>query len=455
MEKNKYEEIYTELKAKQICQELLRQCNRFWHHTLAIPLCAESRMILACIDAISKASLKLNTNILVILLVNEAQDTIEEYREDNKLLLKILEARFKQNIITGNSNWKLYTEHQIDWLVIDHTDSWSFARKQGVGLARKTLGDIGIILKSHGVLKTNWMHQTDGDARIPENFFTQIHSIPDLHNFSAVVHTFSHIPADEDLAEDSVSWRALMHYEIWLRYYKLGLAYAGSPYAFFTIGSLISFNLEIYAQARGFPKKNAAEDFYFLNKMNKLAPVYSLKNQAIKLVNRPSNRVPFGTGRGTQDYVQKLTQGEDILTYHPSIFSVLKILLDVIEQSIIEDDLDSFKNRIHESMAVFLKYHEAMHNRKIESESLLDALKIDTFHSSCYEAAKRSRSKEAALKQFHSWFDAFRTLKVIHTLRDEFFGELPMLQSLKAAHFFTPNDTYLLESVLRSLRRIT
>ena len=72
-------------------------------------------------------------------------------------------------------------------------------------------------------------------------------------------------------------------YEYSLRYYVAGLTYAQSPYAFHTIGSTMAVNAEHYASVRGFPRREAGEDFYLLNKLAKVGSVHTLEeNNAMR-----------------------------------------------------------------------------------------------------------------------------------------------------------------------------
>ena len=48
------------------------------------------------------------------------------------------------------------------------------------------------------------------------------------------------------------------------------MKYARSPYAFHTIGSTMAVSANHYAKVRGFPKREAGEDFYLLNKLAKV-----------------------------------------------------------------------------------------------------------------------------------------------------------------------------------------
>ena len=52
-----------------------------------------------------------------------------------------------------------------------------------------------------------------------------------------------------------------------------------------------------------------------------------------------------------------------------------------------------------------------------------------------HAAEKRSKTPEGALQQFDDWFDGFRTLKLIHRLRDDLYGSLPLINALQVSRF--------------------
>src|SRR6185503_7192191 len=95
------------------------------------------------------------------------------------------------------------------------------------------------------------------------------HALPAPHDRSTVLLTypFVHVPSGESAVD-----RAHNIYEVFLRYYVLGLAAAGSPWAMHTIGSSLAVDLDAYAAVRGVPRRDAAEDFYLVSKVAKLGP---------------------------------------------------------------------------------------------------------------------------------------------------------------------------------------
>ena len=104
---------------------------------------------------------------------------------------------------------------------------------QGVGLARKTGCDIALKWMSEGAINGEWIHSTDADALLPQDYFQQL----DSSNPYAVaaVYPFRHIPGADHNCDEATAL-----YELRLHHYVLGLEYAGSPYAHHTLGSCLA-----------------------------------------------------------------------------------------------------------------------------------------------------------------------------------------------------------------------
>ena len=60
---------------------------------------------------------------------------------------------------------------------------------------------------------------------------------------------------------------AIMKYELYLRYYRLALEYTGHPHAYHCIGSAFAVRTLDYVAQGGMNKRQAGEDFYFLQKL--------------------------------------------------------------------------------------------------------------------------------------------------------------------------------------------
>lgn len=285
--------------------------------------------------------------------------------------------------------------------------------KQGVGLARKIGGDIALTCIAAQKVKSPWIHCTDGDAQLPEDYF-------DTPNFdrdvAVAIYPFAHQPQHLDI----------LHYEILLRYYVLGLAQANSPYAFQTIGSLLKINAEHYAKVRGFPKRKAAEDFYMLNKLAKTGKVIRLQHPTITLSSRRSHRVPFGTGAT----MVQLSRAPGIVLYHPQIFWELRqwLSLDHHLWQYFQHRTPSLKDKIP---------LQSWWQQQALSGSLLQTLLYLKADRALYLALQQSRDFEHFKFYLSTWFDAFRTLKFIHYQRDNFWPSLAITATLTVGEEFT------------------
>ena len=212
-------------------------------------------------------------------------------------------------------------------LLIDRAEAGSFLPEgQGVGLARKIGNDVALRLRAAGRLASPWLHNTDADTLLTRDYFEQTAGL-DPERTGAAIYFFEHrFEDDPDLA------LAARLYEISLRYYVLGLAWAGSPYAYQSMGSCLAIPSGSYAKVRGFPRKNAAEDFYVLDKLAKVGVIERLAGTPLSLEGRPSDRVPFGTGRALRDLTGKRRGLSHFRLYHPLVFAHIAAWLQALDR---------------------------------------------------------------------------------------------------------------------------
>ncbi len=283
--------------------------------------------------------------------------------------------------------------HQSALLIVDCcSEGRQLPRKQGVGLARKIGGDLAVACIDQKLVASPWIHCTDADVELPLKYFG------DAEPGSAVaIYPFRHSPLH----------RNILQYEISLRYYVLQLAASTSPYAFQTIGSLLKINARNYVAVRGFPKRQAAEDFYMLNKLAKTGRVERLTTPIVSLSSRVSRRVPFGTGAA----IGRLANEPDLQLYHPEIFEQLHIWLGLVESLWCDRSL-------------------------IAKQGLKTWWPADVFLLKILQSMGLGKMLQQSYRQCHDWchfqfflwvwFDAFRTLKFVHALRDQRYASLPI-----------------------------
>jgi len=193
---------------------------------------------------------------------------------------------------------------------------------------------------------------------------------------------------------------------MFMRHYVLGLQSAGSPYAYHSIGSLIAVDATAYAEVRGVPRRHGAEDFYFLNKLAKLGAIRRLSGSPIELEARASQRVPFGTGPA----IRRALESSDPLRnfYHPECFHYLAALLAAVERALSGGAPIAGAALLREEGA-----RRGLDARR--TEEMADFLKLET---RLRESTARSTRHATRLRDWHTHFDALRTLQLLHWLRD-------------------------------------
>lgn len=335
-------------------------------------------------------------NALLILVVNQPEAV--EHCERNEIVIEQRQSAASKSI-TATIN---LCRGSI--LLIDRTLQ-RIPTAQGVGLARKIGADCAYALIMRGIVTSPWIFCTDADAELPPDYFTA----PAIHTgCSAVIYPFEHVACGDTNIDIATAL-----YELRLHQYVAGLQRAGSPYAFHTLGSTLAINATHYAAAHGFPRRAGGEDFYLLNKLAKLAPVKSLQQPLLQLRSRASHRVPFGTGPA----VTKLAGSTDMLMlplfYHAEGFSVLKCWLDffaVCARKLSDGGhIEQWRN--------WLQVHAGTEN----SELLLQLTDTHEFEKMLFKARRQCRDAQALQRYLHTWFDGFRTLKLLHVLRDKDF----------------------------------
>ena len=351
--------------------------------------------------------------LLVVVVLNGREGAPESVHTANLKCFVRLERRFALQP-NADDSW-LGRLGSVAILVVDRfSPGRRLSERQGVGLARKIGADLALELIATGRVRSPFIAMTDADAKLPDDYFDRIRTLkPEC---SSGVFPFWH-----DASGDPVIDRATALYEVRLRYLRRGLAWARSPYAFHTVGSTMVVHALAYAQVRGVPKRRAGEDFYLLGKLGKVRPVVNLRGEPIRLRSRLSERVPFGTGSESA----KLVRGESAELYHPECFGAVR---DVISEIARRASAGAGRTRV-EIDAVGVMSPRSMRpetRRFLEIHGAFDAWIriVDEIHDA---AARRRR--------LHEWFDGFRTLKLIHYMRDHATPSLPWREAVRLAPF--------------------
>jgi hypothetical protein len=255
---------------------------------------------------------------------------------------------------------------------------------QGVGLARKAGCDIALKWMSEGAISGEWIHSSDADALLPQDYFQQLDSCN--QRAVAAVYPFRHTPGADQNCDEATAL-----YELRLHHYVLGLEYAGSPYAYHTLGSCLAVKAGAYAQVRGFPKRAGGEDFYLLNKLAKLGPVLKLTGKCIELQSRHSRRVPFGTGPAVEKIADNEHPSALPLFYHPLCFAALRALLTVVPD---------LQHTDTEDLSGLLGQRGLERSLARACSDVIEAMGLDAALIHC---RRQGKSPAQFLRQFHQW----------------------------------------------------
>lgn len=351
---------------------------------VVIPALAEFPGLLHTLDSVAAASPGACAQTLIIVVVNHRENASAAERENNRQTLDVLRTRsgpLRVGIVDAASPGR------------------ELLSKEGVGTARKAGLDWGLSVLAENGRESGGLVCLDADTPVGTGYLDTLHPFFSTPGRWAAVIEYAH-PLDGQTAETA----AILYYEIYLRYYELGLAFAGSPYAYPAIGSAMGCTGIAYAAVSGMNRRCAGEDFYFLQQLAKTGPIHRVSPIAMVYpASRPSQRVPFGTGRSVIEF-QEDSEAACRL-YHPESFRLLKGWLETVEshlewsgEKLLEAAAD-----LHPELAEFLS-----------SQDFADTwTRLNKTHGGTIRMAPA----------FHTWFDAFRTLKWMHHLRDHGFPE--------------------------------
>ena len=251
----------------------------------------------------------------VIIVINAPDDAPADILENNIKTFNIIESWKSENKLCF---FRLYA------FIIEH----SSVKGWGVGLARKTGMDEAIrrfnsVGRPDGVILN-----LDADCTIEKNYFLAVsRELLQKSDRSACSIYFEHPLSGTDYPEAIYIYITL--YELHLRYYFQGLAYSGFPYVFHTVGSAIAVKALTYLKAGGMNRRQAGEDFYFVQKLVSSGNYFNLNSTVVYPSPRVSSRVPFGTGVliGKLDADQSAT----LLTYNIEAFKKLGSLFEQVD----------------------------------------------------------------------------------------------------------------------------
>jgi hypothetical protein len=381
-------------------------------------------------------------DVLTVLVINAPANAPPEVHCRSEEIIRRLGSQYESELVrTRPSAFRWFAHPRGALLCVDRTGNRPLPNGQGVGLARKIGCDIALQLHIQGNIRSAWIHASDADVELPADYFDRAPLVLNGNAPAALLYPFWHQREPLPILAD-----AMDRYELFLRYYLLGLADAGSPYAFHTLGSTLAVHALAYAKVRGFPRRAAGEDFYLLNKLAKVGSIAQLDGAPLVIRGRRSHRVPFGTGAALNQIVAGAARGERYKTYAPEVFLHLKVWLAALKR-LSEDEARQDPEQYVSSAAAL---HEG-----VDPTTLYREIADLAFPSVLRRIRSISRDPHTLARHLHTWFDAFRTLKLIHRL-SRLFPKRELLDALQAAPFTRKYATAVdnLETLRRSLMHL-
>lgn len=356
---------------------------------IVIPCHNESDLI-GTLTSLLKCS-SINSPFEVIIVVNQKSGNTHKRINQQNL-----------NTISDFNQWKSNLEK--DHVKFHLIEALNMPQKQaGVGLARK-IGMDEALRRFQSINLDGTIVCLDADCRVSENYLIAIENqfVKSSAGLGEV-----HFEHPYELEPDLGLRTGIINYELFLYYYVEGLKQAGFPYAIQTIGSCMLVKASAYAKHGGMNKRKAGEDFYFLHKIIPHEEFIEINQATVYPSCRTSDRVPFGTGKAQQDWLDQ--ERQEYLTYDPKVFKELKKLFEAIDDFYIKnvqlaiDELSGINKG-------FLMAHNY-------------TSKIELIKSNC-------RSSDQFRKQFFIWFDGFICMKFVHFVRDNYYENIPIEEAV-------------------------
>jgi len=328
----------------------------------------------------------------IIIVVNNPEGASEEARENNRATLRNIES------------WKKLNKNCFFRLFAINIENPGISR-WGVGLARKTGMDEAVRRFDSVNNPDGLIVNLDADCLVGSNYFISLfEAFSGKKNRNACSIYFEHPLSGNDFSSDI--YRSIALYELHLRYYYQGLAFSGFPYVFHTVGSAIAVRAGAYVKAGGMNRRQAGEDFYFIQKLLPLGAYFNLNSTVVYPSPRQSYRVPFGTGA----MMTKMSESSSpqLETYNLAAFRDLRSLFNSAVRIFCstQSDLINVYDSLPESIRFF-----------ITSSEWIEKLT---------EIRDNTAGEDSFRKRFFDWFNMFSIVKFMNQSHRDYYKKEPV-----------------------------
>lgn len=325
----------------------------------------------------------------VIIIINAPVDAPAECIDQNRITILNIES------------WR--KDHK-PFFRLFHFNTSPVNREWGVGLARKTGMDEALrrfdkLNRPEGLILC-----LDADCTVSPDYFTAVYSDFYLKKERKACSIFFEHPVSGSLSTGE--YDAIISYELHLRYYLQALKSAGVNDVYHTVGSAMAVRAISYMKAGGMNRKQAGEDFYFIQKLIPSGGFFNLNSTTVYPSPRKSFRVPFGTGAT----MQKLANDSTFYTYDHNAFIELASIFSRPEElyKFNQEQLAGYYTCMPESLKTFITPGEWM-SRLTEIKSNVSGF-------------------TAFRKRFSGWFNMFMIMKYLNFAHKDFFTKKPVAE---------------------------
>ncbi|MDR2926887.1 MAG: glycosyltransferase [Cytophagaceae bacterium] len=368
---------------------------------VVIPVYREKDYIFRTIASLQQC-INPQKNVEVVLLFNASESAPESVVEEQKETAQMVcTACFDSPV----------------WLKFLVEENYAIPKKHfGAGMARKAGMDIALarlfaVGNSNGLIVT-----LDADSQVTPNYFVEILKWFIFAKRNGATVYFEHPLSGNEFSPEV--YDGIIQYELHLRYYLQALRQTGFPYAFHTMGSAMVMRASAYARAGGMVRKQAGEDFYFLQKLIPLGNFGEMHTTTVIPSPRPSERVIFGTGAAITKHLAG--SNETALTYNYRAFADLKTFFDLRHELFNTDSIlfEQWSLQLAEPLRHFL----------LNTNFITD---VETLKREC-------SSVEIFGKRFFELFNAFKVVKYLNCVHEKFYAKTSVI---KAAQSYIGHDT--------------
>jgi cellulose synthase/poly-beta-1,6-N-acetylglucosamine synthase-like glycosyltransferase len=393
-------------------QYIHSQPNKDVNMIVIIPCFHEPEILTTLQSIISCTPPKSKIEVLVV--VNYSESVSDEIKEYNNQTFQTVEEYSK----------KL----DLDWITIHPIFAPNLPQKHaGVGLARKTGMDEAIrrfetLNKPEGIIIS-----FDADSTVETNYFVEIEQYFETHPKCTAANIHFEHPLQGNLPQSQ--YNAIAQYELHLRYYVEALSRIHFPFAYQTVGSSFALRANAYCRQGGMNKRQAGEDFYFLQKLFESETIGNITKTKVIPSARISQRVPFGTG-----YAMFTMMKDDVPMYLTYTFESFTKLGELFRQT-----SKLFGASKEEIENIYFSLHI----------SLQSYINKDEFISKIIEIQNNSKTEEGFTKRFFIWFNGFRVFKYLNFAHIKYFEKKPVYVAVLD---IIPNNSLDLFELLATVR---